>query len=102
MAEHENERRAEKWHVGKEVPIAVVVFLIGQTFGYIWFAATQTAQLGTLTALMKEFKEAQYTLSDARRDQEHQAARSMNNSRRIDEMVRRVEVLENSRKFSNQ
>lgn len=90
------------WHIGKEIPIAVILGLMVQTGGLIWFAATQTAKLDNLTVIMTEFRAAQYTQADARRDQEIQLQRSLNNSKRIDEIVRRIEVLENSRKFSQQ
>lgn len=96
------EDKRERWHVGKEIPIAVILGLLIQTGGLIWFAATQTAKLDNLTVIMTEFRASQYTQADARRDQEIQFGRSMNNARRIDELVRRTEVLENSRKFSGQ
>lgn len=97
-----DERRSERWHVGKEIPIAVILGLLIQTVGLVWFAATQTAKLDNLTVIMTEFRASQYTQADARRDQEIQFGRSINNSRRIDEITRRLEVVENSRKFSGQ
>lgn len=90
-------RRAERWHVGKEIPIILVFGFLINAAGWVWFAATQTAQLNNLTSLMTEFKAGQYTQADARRDTEIGLTRSANNSRRIDEVVRRVEVLENRR-----
>lgn len=94
-----SEERTDRWHVGKEIPIAVIFGLFIQTGGLIWFAATQTAKLDNLVIMMSDFRASQYTQADARRDQEIQLARSTNNSKRIDEITRRVEVLENSRKF---
>ena len=89
------ERRS--WHIGKEIPIAVIIGLMVQTGGLIWFAATQTAKLDQLTVMMSEFRAAQYTQADARRDQEIQAVRSNNNARRIDELARRIDALEDKR-----
>lgn len=91
------ENRVERWHVGKEIPLAVILGLVVQTGGLIWFAATQTAQLDNLSKMMTGFQSSQYTQADARRDMEIHLSRSSNNSRRIDEVVRRVEVLENRR-----
>mgnify|MGYP000135482951 CR=1 FL=1 len=91
----EDKRSTDRWHVGKEIPIAVILGLAVQTGGLIWFAATQTAKLDNLTVLMSEFRAAQYTQADARRDFELATSRHNENRRRI-------EALENSRKFSEQ
>ena len=42
-----NER--EKWHVGKEIPIAVIFTLIFQTAGVIWWAASLSGKIDNLT-----------------------------------------------------
>lgn len=91
--EHEDRRDSDRWHVGKEIPLALMFALMVQTGGWIWWAATQSAKLDTLTAMMSEFRASQYTQSDARRDMEIMQSRHAENKRRI-------EVLENSRKFS--
>lgn len=91
------EEKRDRWHVGKEIPIAVIFGLVVQTAGLIWFAATQTAKLDNLTVLVSEFRASQYTQADARRDQELSVARSTANSRRIDGVERRVELLESKR-----
>lgn len=85
------------WHIGKEIPIAVILGLMVQTGGLIWFAATQTAKLDNLTIMMTEFRASQYTQADARRDQEIQTVRSGNNARRIDGLERRIEILESKK-----
>lgn len=90
-------KRDEKWHVGKEIPIVVLLALLIHTGGFIWFAAMQTAKLDNLATLMANFQSSQYTISDARRDQELHIGRSTNNSRRIDELMRRVERVEGGR-----
>jgi hypothetical protein len=78
------ERRDDRWHVGREIPIALIFALIVQTAGWIWWAATQSAKLDTLTAMVSEFKAAQYTQNDARRDQEINLGRDRDMARRID------------------
>ena len=98
MNPSDNEGQTERWHVGREIPLAVIFGLVVQTVGLVWFAATQTAKLDNVIGIMTEYRVAQYTQSDARRDQDLQAGRSANNARRIDETVRRIEALENGRK----
>lgn len=76
-----------RWHVGREIPIALIVALFLQTGGWVWWAATQSAKLDTLTNMVSDFKASQYTVSDARRDAESHI--SIHN-----ELARRVGVLE--------
>lgn len=80
-----------RWHMGKEIPLALIFAMFVQTGGWIWWAATQTAEtksqsekLNTLTTMMTEFRVAQYTQADARRDQDAQRLRSESNTRRIE------------------
>lgn len=80
----------ERWHVGKEIPIAIIFAIALQTMGGIWFAATYVAKIDTLTTLMSEFKASQYTRDDARRDNE-----SINT--RVGDLLRRVERVEAAR-----
>lgn len=81
------DRRGERWHVGKEIPLAIIFAITLQTMGGVWFAATYVAKIDTLTGLMSEFKATQYTQEDARRDKE-------SSSGRLNDLVRRVERLE--------
>lgn len=76
-----------RWHVGREIPIALIVALFLQTGGWVWWAATQSAKLDTLTSMMSDFRASQYTVSDARRDSESHI--TIHN-----ELARRVGVLE--------
>lgn len=82
------ESKHERWHVGKEIPLAIIFAITVQTMGGVWFAATYVAKIDTLTNLMSEFKATQYTQADARRDKEAADLRS-------NDIVRRVENLEN-------
>jgi len=79
----------ERWHVGKEIPIALIIALFFQTAGWIWWAATQSAKLDNLSSMVSELKQGQYTQSDARRDMEIALERNK-------EISRRVGVLEDS------
>jgi hypothetical protein len=74
----------DRWHVGKEIPIAMIAALFIQTGGWVWWAATQSAKLDTLTNMVSDFKQAQYTQNDARRDMEMMLTRDRDMSRRLD------------------
>ena len=37
--------RPDRWHVGKEIPLALIFALFVQTAGWVWWAATQSAKL---------------------------------------------------------
>lgn len=87
---HDNNRQAvERWHVGKEIPLAMIAAVFLQTMGGVWFAATYVSKIDTLTALMSEFKSQQYTQNDARKDHQHIADRQA-------DAIRRIEKLEGS------
>lgn len=79
--------RPERWHVGKEIPIALIVMLILQTGGWVWWAAVQSTKLDNLTSMMSDFRASQYTSADARRDAEGHALIHS-------ELARRIGVLE--------
>lgn len=86
--------RPERWHVGKEIPLAIIAAITAQTFGGVWFAATYVAKIDTLTSLMSEFKSTQYTQSDARRDQEVAIARHKENARRIEAVEQAIQRMQ--------
>lgn len=75
--------RTDRWHVGKEIPLALIVMLMLQTGGWVWWAATQSAKLDTLTSMVADFKASQYTQGDARRDAESAAMRHADIARRV-------------------
>lgn len=78
--------REDRWHVGKEIPIALIFALFIQTAGWIWWAATQSAKLDTLTQLMAQFQTTQYTQADAGRDKQLIMTQYDNLSRRVDKL----------------
>lgn len=66
-----SDRRArDKWHVGKEIPIAVLFAVLVQTAGGIWWAASLSAKIDSAIATIAEFRAERYTKEDARRDRE--------------------------------
>lgn len=77
-------RRDDRWHVGREIPLVLLFGLIVQTGGWIWWAATLSAKQDGIISMMADFKMAQYTQADARRDMEMNSARHLENRRRIE------------------
>jgi len=65
------DRRAkDRWHVGKEIPIAVLFAVLMQTAGGLWWAASLSAKIDSAIAQLAEFKAERYTKEDGRRDRE--------------------------------
>ena len=65
------DRRAkDRWHVGKEIPIAVLFAVLMQTAGGLWWAASLSAKIDSAIAQLAEFRAERYTKDDARRDRE--------------------------------
>jgi len=62
----------DKWHVGKEIPIALIAMMIIQTFGAVWWAAgfqaTVTTKLDDLSLQVASLNADKYTKSDAQKD----------------------------------
>ena len=76
--------KEESWHVGKEIPLAMLLTIFFQTGVGVWWAATQSAKTDYLTELVRGLQQDRYTQADARRDLVISEQRSLNNSRRID------------------
>lgn len=89
MTQEMREQRTEKWHIGKEIPLALLFLMAGQTGVGIWWAATQTAKTDTLIQMVAEFRNNQYTKDDARRDNELSTTRHQENRRRIEVLEQR-------------
>ena len=67
------ERREDKWHVGKEIPLAMLFAILVQTGAAIWwtasFSATVTTKLDDLSNQVAALTADKYTQHDAIRDQ---------------------------------
>ena len=63
-------RIADRWHVGKEIPIVLVAAVVLQTAGGIWWMAQLSAKIDNAIGTIAEFKGERYTRDDARRDRE--------------------------------
>lgn len=89
MTQEHREQRTEKWHIGKEIPLALLFLMAGQTATGIWWAATQTAKTDTLIQMVTEYRNNQYTKDDARRDGDLVSLRHHENKRRIEVLEQR-------------
>lgn len=45
-----------KWHVGKEIPLAMIFALLCQTAGVIWWAASLSGKIDSLAEQVAELK----------------------------------------------
>lgn len=65
-------RRKESWHVGKEIPLALLFAIFLQTAGAIWwaasFSATVTQKLDNLSYQVASLTADKYSQHDAARD----------------------------------
>lgn len=82
-------RRSEYWHVGKEIPIALILGMVLQTGGWIWWAATMSSKLDNLVYQVAALTSAQYTQTDAQKDHALWA-------QQISDINRRLNILEGS------
>lgn len=78
-----NRRDRDRWHVGREIPIAVLVMLAIQTGGGIWWLSGVSQKLDSVIAQVQEIKAERYTQADARRDLELIRMRDADLERRI-------------------
>lgn len=81
--EPDSRRSRDRWHVGREIPIAVLVMLAVQTGGGIWWLSGVSQKLDSVIAQVAEIKQERYTKDDARRDQELMKLRDGDLERRI-------------------
>lgn len=67
------DRRETNWHVGKEIPLAMLFAILAQTGAAIWwaasFSATVTTKLDDLSNQVASLTADKYTQHDAIRDQ---------------------------------
>jgi len=60
----------QRWHVGKEIPVALIFAVFLQTMGGTWWLSQLSNKIDTAVARLDEFKAERYTKEDARRDKE--------------------------------
>lgn len=80
------DQRGEKWHIGKEIPIAVILGFFMQTVVAIWWAATLTAKIDELSYQVAALTMDKYTQGDAKRDQALIFQRMSSTENRVDKL----------------
>lgn len=90
----------ERWHVGREIPIALIIALLIQTGGGVWWASNMSSKLDTALSTLAEFRAERYTKEDARRDRELILQIIEGQRQRDAEHERRIEVIERAAKVN--
>ena len=75
--------RREGWHVGKEIPLAIIFAIFIQTAGVIWWAATLSSKLDDLSYQVAAINADKYTKSDSDKDQRYFNQRQSDVERRV-------------------
>jgi two-component SAPR family response regulator len=84
MTTQNKPERGENWHIGKEIPIALVFGIVLQTMTAIWWAAGVTQELKNLSAEISDMRAARYTQSDSIKDAAVASQRMSDLERRMD------------------
>jgi uncharacterized protein HemX len=84
----------ERWHIAREIPLAVLVTLVLQTGAGIWFFGQMSARLDAAIEVIRELKIERYTREDARRDRELMAQMFQSLQLRDSEIALRLEKIE--------
>lgn len=88
-------RRVEdKWHIGREIPIAVLIVLLVQTGGAVWWASKMDSRIQTIADQFNRFDIERYTKEDARRDRELFSQMFKTNEILITQFDRRMQNIE--------
>lgn len=83
-------RREDRWHVGKEVPLVLVIAVLAQTAGGIWWMSQLASKIDNAITTISEFRSERYTREDARRDRELLETKFQALSARDQELDRRI------------
>lgn len=81
----------EKWHVGKEIPIALIFAIIIQTGAGMWWAATVTTKIDDLSYQVAAINADKYTKTDAQKDGALYMTQISDLKNRIDHIDQKIE-----------
>lgn len=93
MGERAEERRL--WHIGKEIPLAIIVAIGLQTFGVVWWFANLSAKVDNIDAKVAALSASAVTAAEARGSNELNSHRNIEQDRRIGELEKQLRTLEN-------
>lgn len=77
------ETKSEHWHIGKEIPIALVLGIIAQTMMAIWWASGVSTELSHLSDDVNELRKQRYTQNDYTKDAAVMSQRIVDAERRL-------------------
>lgn len=86
--------KQDRWHVGKEIPIAMVLAVLLQTFLGVAWLSNLSFKIDNAISQLSEFKADRYTKEDGKRDRELILQVIDSLRQRDAEHDRRIEVLE--------
>ena len=70
MVNDAHRRHSDRWHVGREIPIAMIGAMVFQTAGAIWWLSQLSFKLDSAIQQIAEYKVDRYTKADAVKDRE--------------------------------
>lgn len=68
--DHARRRLGDRWHVGREIPLAIIGALAFQTVGAIWWLSQLSFKIDSAIVQIAEYKLDRYTKTDAIKDRE--------------------------------
>lgn len=83
-----------RWHVGKEIPLSLVLGLVIQTAVLAGWAQGVSSKVDKAIESLAEFRQERYTQGDARRDFTSLQIRDVEHDRRLSDLERRLERIE--------
>lgn len=92
--EQDEDMDRRRWHVGKEIPLALVGALLVQTIGLVWSIAGLYNRVDNLVATTTEMKSERWTKEDARRDRDIVNMLVEAQRQRDNEQERRISIME--------
>lgn len=83
-----------RWRLTKDIPLSLVAALVLQTLLFTWWLATQSSALNAVIKVVSEGQAKAYTKEDAVREREFQLQVQKNANDKLDELTRRITILE--------
>lgn len=88
------DRRGDKWHVGKEIPLVLIGAFILQICAIVWSYTTLTNKVDALVESYRELRIERYSKEDARRDRDYILQLTASQNQRDLEQDRRITSIE--------
>jgi len=95
MIARDEERDVDRrlWHIGKEVPVAIILAIAVQTFGAVWWFANLSAKVDNIDSKVMGLTQSSVTAAEARGATEINQMRNIEQDRRISELEKEMRNL---------